>query len=176
MPLTDQDARALTYLARRLREDTYGANEWDVPGVYAVVSELIGQNLATSVESVTRHAADPEAKTPGAIRRPFTPPPAVGARQPYEHLAPEDRCRICSKSRTDCGRNPHGEHEFEPDIRAARDYDIAPVITELKGHLKPMSPPADPRPVTRTERGDEIRARMTTTPPQPAHTPEDAAT
>lgn len=73
---TDQDARALTHLARRLRTETHGAGEWDEAGIYAVVAELIGQNLEITCERVLRHAADPEARTPGAIRRPFTPPAA----------------------------------------------------------------------------------------------------
>ena len=73
MPTTDQDARALTYLAKRLREETHGANRWDEAGIYAIVAKLTGRNLALVVEQVTRHAADVDAKTPGAINRPFTP-------------------------------------------------------------------------------------------------------
>lgn len=73
---TDQDARALTYLARRLRDETHGCASWDEAGTWAVVRTLIGQNLALTIERVTRHAIDPEAKTPGAIKRPFTPPAA----------------------------------------------------------------------------------------------------
>lgn len=91
MPLTAQDARALTYLARRLRDDTHGAREWDEAGTYAVVSRLIGQHLATSIERVMRHAGDPEARTPAAIERPFLPDPATpGPRIPAR---PADECR-----------------------------------------------------------------------------------
>jgi len=57
--------------------------------------------------------------------------------RPLEHLAPQDRCKVCAKSRTDCARNPFGEHEFEPGVFAPRDTDLAPVIAELKGHLEP---------------------------------------
>lgn len=71
--LNDQDARALTYLARRIRQETTGAAEWDEAGIYAKVTELRGQSLAQAIERVTRHAADIEARTPGAILRPFTP-------------------------------------------------------------------------------------------------------
>ena len=73
MPLTDQDARALTYIAKRLREETHGANRWDEAGIHAVVAKLIGRNLPATVEQITRHASDPDAKTPGAINRPFLP-------------------------------------------------------------------------------------------------------
>ena len=91
MPTNDQDARALTYLACRIRKETKGAREWDEAGTHAVIAELVGHNLAMTVERVTRHAADPEAKTPGAIRRPFVPdPPKSEIRYPAK---PDDECR-----------------------------------------------------------------------------------
>ena len=91
MPLTDQDARALTYLAGRLRAETPGAGKWDDAGTYSVIAGLIGQNLAVSIERVVRHAADKDAKTPGAIKRPFVPPaPESGTRYPAKA---DDSCR-----------------------------------------------------------------------------------
>lgn len=108
MPTNDQDARALTYLATRIRKETRGCREWDESGTYANVSKLVGQNLAMTVERVTRHAADPEAKTPGAIARPFVPDAQVGgprfpAKDPEacplhvgEHA---DNCRACAADR-----------------------------------------------------------------------------
>jgi hypothetical protein len=85
MPLTDQDARALTYLARRLRTETHGCREWDDAGTYAKIAGLIGQNLALSMERVLCHATDPEARTPGAIARPFTPPKPSEQSKPRAH-------------------------------------------------------------------------------------------
>lgn len=140
MPLNDQDARALTYLVRRLREETLGAGKWDETGIYAVVSELIGQHLATSIERVVGHATDAEARTPGAIRRPFTPSSKPTSR-PLEHLKPEDRCKTCAKSKPDCQRNPHGDHQFEADIFRPRNIDLTPVVAELKGHIEHPTPP-----------------------------------
>lgn len=136
MTTTDQDIRALAYLAGRLREDTYGANHWDAAGIMAELKPLVGQNLATSIERVIRHAGDVGAKTPGAIRRPFTPPAQPG-RPPLERLEPRERCKTCSKSQPDCRRNPWGDHEFEPDVFRPRDVDLDPVVAELKGHIAP---------------------------------------
>lgn len=87
MTTTEQDARALTYLARRIRQETYGAREWDEAGIWAEIKTLIGQNLPLTIERVTRHAADPDAKTPGAIRRPFVPeaPTRERPRPPKRH-------------------------------------------------------------------------------------------
>ena len=98
MPTNDQDARALTYLACRLRNETPKAGKWDDAGTHAVIAKLIGHNLATTIERVTRHAADPEAKTPGAINRPFTPD------------GPKAEIRFPAKAGQDCRIHP-GEHD-----------------------------------------------------------------
>jgi hypothetical protein len=101
--LTDQDARALTYLARRLRAETHGCREWDDAGTYAKVASLIGQNLAMTIERVLCHATDPEAKTPGAILRPFlTPRPSE---QPKARPTPprkSEQCTRCGGMLPDC--------------------------------------------------------------------------
>ena len=106
--VNEQDARALAYLAGRLRTETDGACEWDAPGIWAEVKALLGRNLAITAEQVLRHAGDPTAKTPGAIRRPFTPDlPAAGPWRPPkrdqecrdhagEHV---DSCRMCAADR-----------------------------------------------------------------------------
>lgn len=105
MPVTEQDARALAHLAMRIRRETPGANTWDEHGTNAVMGKLVGRDLATTAERVVIHAADPEAKTPGAVMRPFKPkreesttrvPPRREQecrRHPGEW---SDACRICS--------------------------------------------------------------------------------
>lgn len=100
MPVTDQDARALAYLAQRLRAEA-NATCWDEAGTLAVVSKLIGRDLAPSIERVTRHAADPEARTPAAIHRPFVPE-ASGPKPPANPTA-ETACRTCGKHVDRCG-------------------------------------------------------------------------
>lgn len=103
MTMTQRDAQALTYIAMRLREDIKGASKWDEHGTYSVVAKFIGQNLATSVEQVTRHAADVEAKTPGAITRPFLP----AAPERDSRARPPKRTEECKKHpgqwATNCG-------------------------------------------------------------------------
>lgn len=93
MTTTTRDAQALTYLATRLRDETHGCGKWDQNGTYAVIGELVGQSLAETIHRVVGHALDPEARTPGAIKRPFVPkqPDAPGHRKPAK--AGED-CRI----------------------------------------------------------------------------------
>jgi hypothetical protein len=102
MTTTKRDLQALHYLAQRLRADTHGAGPWHDNGLAAVLAKLEGHNLAITVERVTRHAADPEARTPAAIERPFVPdvqkPPTPRPPKPAE----------CCKR---CGRDLHG-----PDV------------------------------------------------------------
>ena len=97
MPTNDQDARALTYLARRLRSETRGAREWDETGTYAVIkAELVGLNLAHAMEQVMCHATDTEARTPGSIRRNFTPPkPSEKTGEAARPLRRSEQCRRC---------------------------------------------------------------------------------
>lgn len=158
MPTTERDAQALAYLASRLREETHGAGKWDMNGIHAVISKLVGQNLAITIERVTRHAADPEARTPGAIDRPFVPD-AAKPRRELDVAPVHSRCQVCGLVEHDCRRLWSADHElrrFEPNT-----VDISPVITEIKGHLEPTRPPSPPRaPAPRTSHGDAARAAL----------------
>jgi len=109
MTMNQRDAQALTYLAGRLREETRGASKWDEHGTYTVVARLIGQNLATSIEQVVRHAGDVEAKTPGAIQRPFLPPPAA----PDNKARPPRRDEECQMHPGKFAENCGGCHADE---------------------------------------------------------------
>lgn len=98
MPTTKRDLQALAYLAKRLRDDTPGAREWQDAGLWPVLAKLEGHQLHLTIERVIRHAADPDARTPAAIERPFTPD------------APTSPVRFPAKAGGDeCRRHP-GEH------------------------------------------------------------------
>lgn len=111
-----EDAQALTYIAVRLRQETYGCAKWDHAGTFSVIRELIGQNYSETLHRVIGHAMDPEARTPGAIRRPFVPkrPDEPGRRVPAK--AGEDcrrhpgeyvgSCRACSVEHLDAPTDP----------------------------------------------------------------------
>lgn len=96
MPTTKRDLQALHYLAKRLREETRGAGEWHDAGLTPVLAKLEGHNLAITIERVTRHAADPEARTPAAIERPFVP--EASAPPTPRPPKPEECCRICGRA------------------------------------------------------------------------------
>lgn len=94
--LNDQDARALTYLAMRIRQETYGAGPWDEDGTYANIRKLTGRSLALTAESIISHAADVNARTPGVLAGPFkgTKP---SEREPEKFRPPkaDEACAIC---------------------------------------------------------------------------------
>lgn len=74
MTVNDRDVSAFAHLAVRLRQDTQGCGAWDLHGTTTVFAQhLKGKHLATAMELVLAHAQDPEAKTPAAVTRPFTP-------------------------------------------------------------------------------------------------------
>lgn len=91
---TTRDAQALTYLATRIRDETHGCGKWDQNGTYAVIAELVGMNLADTIRRVIAHASDPEARTPGAIKRPFVPKAETPRAGP---LRPDEACRNCGR-------------------------------------------------------------------------------
>ena len=100
MPTTDQDARALAYLVERIRVETNGSR-WDKPGIDAVLAKLVGRSLVASIERVIRHAADPDAKTPGAILRPFVPP-AEAINTPPQPPRKHESCHVCGRHVDTC--------------------------------------------------------------------------
>ena len=100
-----RDIQALTYLVGRLRDETYGAGTWDQAGTHAVISRFKNHNLAVTIERVVCHAIDTDARTPGAMERPFLPPtPQPVRRQPVKagkdcrlHVGEhEHACRLCA--------------------------------------------------------------------------------
>lgn len=100
MPTTDRDIQALTYLARRLRDETHGCRAWDEAGTFAVLKqELAGQNLLIATQRVIGHATDPDAKTPGAIKRPYVPA-VEKPKEPHVVRGPRDWCHICGELET----------------------------------------------------------------------------
>lgn len=102
MSTTIDDVAILTALALRIRQETYGAGPWDQHGTYTVFAEdLVGTNLLYATELVARHAADPDARTPAAIRRPFLPEidrsaskPATAKCQEHPDEPPPPFCRV----------------------------------------------------------------------------------
>lgn len=131
MSATDADVRALEHLAARIRQDTHGCAPWDRQGIHVIFQrELVGMHLLTALEIVVGHASDPDAKTPAAISRPFTPkPPARGSRG-----GP-------SKKTDECPEHP-GQPK-QPYCGGHRADELASRDEEPTGDVPPAATPAD---------------------------------
>lgn len=138
MTTTEQDLRALAYLAQRLRTETHGAAKWDHAGLWPVLKRLEGHNLALTIERVTRHAADPDARTPAAIERPFVPeaPKATGVRYPPKAA---DECRLhpgeWATSCRACAGDALAGDPKRP-TRAPRTGDYSERVAELRAAMR----------------------------------------
>lgn len=145
------DAKVFTYLARRLRKETYGCAEWDEAGTYAVIREFVGHTYSETLHLVVGHAMDPAARTPGAMRRPFVPKRDDGGR------------RQPAKAGEDCKRHA-GEYVGSCRACAVEQYDAPtdPVLAD------------DDRSAGQRLR-DELRARRLGGTPQPSPAPDVAS-
>lgn len=157
MPVTTRDIQALTYLARRLRDETHGCARWDDAGTFEVFkAELLGQNLLIATQRVVGHATDPEARTPGAIKRGFVPEPTVAPTHiPFD---PRETCNVCSERRESCrGRTDRNDgHTFVPIERkrtaSERPDDVVVVRDGLCRHGVPPMNCAEHRPAPTKEK------------------------
>lgn len=144
MPTTDRDLQALTYLATRLRDETHGCARWDDAGTFANLKDALGgQNLAISIQRVLGHATDPDAKTPGAIKRPFVPEVSK-VEPPKPTYDPRKVCHVCG-----IGKHVHGtEHSFL-SVEANRTRTPHPAPAEVRAGIadaprsRPSSSPGD---------------------------------
>ena len=134
MTTNEQDLRGRAYFAKRLRAETHGAATWDDAGLWSVLKRMEGHNLALTIERVTRHAADPEARTPAAIERPFVPDAPKAAPRYPPKAADEcrnhpgewaDQCRICH------GPQVADEQPGDRDTRPGRS-NVSERVAELR--------------------------------------------
>jgi hypothetical protein len=67
MSLDEQDIRALTFIATRLRPAHSPHAAWDEAGIAACIAKVRQFSLAEVARAVINAASDPTAKTPGLI-------------------------------------------------------------------------------------------------------------
>lgn len=127
MSTTAQDLRALAYLAERLRREGTGP-VWHANGIAAALADLEGQPLDEVVERVTRHAADPDARTPAAILRPFVPP----ARGVQWRPTPGPWCADCGVARS---RHDRADHDFARPAERRPPEAIAAIVQDARQRI-----------------------------------------
>ena len=125
MPVTDQDIRALTYLAARCRPSH--APRWDEAGIAAAIAKVRHMHLADVAMSVIRAADDGAAKTPGVIANTQAPnwsERKTDRAQPAEPYDPAVACDVCSQP--EHRHAPTSGHEFVSALDAARRRETHP--------------------------------------------------
>lgn len=122
MPVTQQEARAIAFLAHNRRATLHGATNWDEAGIIAALAKVAQLDLADVTMAAMRAAADRTLETPGAIGNPSSP--CWRERVQAETGAPRrdfDRgthCGTCSEPEDRCRARWADDHEFEPIGRA----------------------------------------------------------
>lgn len=130
MPVTDQQARALAFLAAAARPS--GARRWDEPGIVAAIAKVKHLHLADVALAAMRAADDRTLETPGAIGNPASscwrernadrPRASVRSAGPW--------CKSCGDTKDE---HSAGDHKFEERVEAAVDTAHLPedLATEL---------------------------------------------
>ena len=154
MPVTDQDARALAYLAARMRP--HGARRWDEAGIVAAIGKVKHLSLADVALAVTRAADDRTLETPAPIgnvrstcwRERSTDRPAE-----HKPFVREHTCGVCGYAKSECEARWSEDHEFEQmgSIPPLEEAEAVEVVTELKNHIQPLRTVAEQRNDTSTE-------------------------
>lgn len=149
MTVTDQEARAITFLAASVRKTLHRAPTWDEAGIYDNVIRCREMALPEVILRVIRAAADRDAATPGVIPKNGPHANEVLKAPKWEPTVIDaaDRCSICNKARQVCETSPRfgqsdetrdyrDDHKFSPDFKAAAMKPAA--ITETIQTLKDL--------------------------------------
>lgn len=102
MPVTEQQARAITFLAMAARPT--GAPRWDEGGVYANVMKVADRAVGAVTIAVIQAAEDRNAQSPGVIptNGPHWRDPAAAPAEERPRFDAMRTCSVCSLTREAC--------------------------------------------------------------------------
>jgi hypothetical protein len=169
MPVTEQQARAIAFLAVAARPT--GASRWDEAGVYANIIKVADRSLGSVVIATMQAAEDRNAHSPGVLptagphwRNPESAPP-----KPLNVWDHDTICTTCSRPEAQCKavRHADDDHEFVSRAHAAQAAArpaeaVARIVTDLR-EQKATVPPPRPEPEAGTDgtsRVEPIRAAL----------------
>jgi len=138
MPVESTDVPAFVGLALRLRRETHGCGAWDQHGAEVVFArDLVGLNFRTALELIIAHSCDPEAKTPAAIKRPFSPEPGVERGPAGSGITAANQCRECGHVAGRCHPSCPGANvrplSSDPEVNASGK---AAALARISGELR----------------------------------------
>lgn len=175
MPVTDQQIRAIAFLAAAARPT--GCRPWDESGIVANIAKVRDRSLSAVVIAVMQAAEDRNAATPGVIATngPHWRDPASApvAREPYD---PMRVCGTCGEEQTRCRVMWSGDHEYlsVAEHRRPTETDVPRVVDALREQVAETRTPVDDKPTkpheTRPEL-DEVRRQLAPKPDHPTTPP-----
>jgi hypothetical protein len=139
MPVTDQQARAIAFLACAVRP--HGASKWDEAGVLANVLKVRDRSLSSVVIATMQAAEDRNAQSPGVLptagphwRNPETAPRIVLNTWDANAI-----CTTCSRQEAQCKTVRHADDDHPYVSRAANakaasrpPEAVAAIVTDLR--------------------------------------------
>lgn len=134
MPVSDQEQRAIVFLAAQIRSQLTGGKAWDDHGIAAAVARVRHLHLADVAQAALAAADEPDLDTPAAIGntrapcwstrktdRPSTPDPFDRGTTCATCSLPEHRCRSTwSEDHDFVSIHEHGRRAAESATAAAR--------------------------------------------------------
>lgn len=153
MPVTDQQARALAFIASAVRP--HRASTWDEAGIVANIAKVRDRDLAAVALAVIRAASDREAKSPGVIptNGPHWSERLVEPKWEPNILSRDERCSVCSQREDRCrtlAATDPDPHEFVPASATAgwrSDSTRAKTVTDaLRAEVQPTRATTDTAP------------------------------
>jgi hypothetical protein len=139
MPVTDQQARAIAFLACAVRP--HGASKWDEAGVLANVLKVRDRSLSSVVIATMQAAEDRGAQSPGVLPTagPHWRNPESAPRPPLNTWDPNAVCTTCSRPEAQCKsvRHADDDHPFVSRAANAQATDrpadaVARIINDLR--------------------------------------------
>lgn len=166
MPATDQQLRAIAFLAKDCRP--HGARVWDEGGIYDNLAKIRDRSLGSIIIAAVQAAEDRNALTPGVIPTagPHWRTPEAAVTTTADKVPPADHCATCGHTETACRIRWAGDHEFVTVARARghkRTPDAAADIHEaLAAEVKPMREPTvtEPTESRPNPAADAVRAEI----------------
>lgn len=171
MTVTDQQIRAITFLAKASRPN--GARRWDEAGIAAAVEQVRDRSLPEVILATIRAAADRDVDTPGVIPTNGSHWAESAAVRPYtpDTHPTADRCSTCFEPEDRCRRLWRDDHDYRSVAQAAAESTRAPetakrIVDAVKAEVAPTAPPTprktldDLLPSERDERYERVRAGL----------------
>lgn len=160
MPVTDQQLRAIAFLAAACRP--HGSKAWDKAGILANITKVRDRSLGSVIIAAVQAAEDRNAVTPGVIPSagPHWRTPDAAPVTEADRIDPGEHCAGCGKAEHVCRARLESQRGMDPDdpryddhtfvtVAAARGMKrdgetVAQIVQSVKAEVAPTPTIAEP--------------------------------